>query len=132
MPSIHTLIDTPIAAVHRTAADLVEVRFKPDHKFTVAGIAAILDAREELGKDGPYRVLVVLPEEVDFEMSMITTDHYSGRPVIDHSRAVAWVVWNDSNERFTRLYFTYFPSPVPAEIFYTEAEARVWLEGRKP
>jgi hypothetical protein len=123
-----TLLDTDLALVQRTAPDLVEVRFKPGITLTTSGIQAILDAREQLGSEGPpARILIVLPEVVDFEMSMITTDQYKDRPVKQHSRAVAWVVHNDSNERFTQLYFAYFPSPVPTAVFQREEEARAWL-----
>jgi len=60
-------------------------------------------------------------------MSMITPDHYNGRPVEQYTTAVAWVVRNEHNERFTRLYFAYFQSPVPSAIFMEEEEARAWL-----
>ncbi len=123
-----SLIDTPIATIQRTAADLVEVRFKSGATLTVAGITAILQARQQAADGVPMRVLIVFPQdEVDFEMSMITKDHYAATPVQGFSRAIAWVTQNDHNERFCQLYFAYFPSPVPSAIFSTEAEARQWL-----
>ncbi|MBK6540184.1 MAG: hypothetical protein IPG10_02650 [Flavobacteriales bacterium] len=122
------LIDTLIATVQRTSPDLVEVRFKPGAVLTISGITAVLRAREELGRTASHCALIVFPEEeTDFDMSMITMDHYKGRPVVEFTQAVAWVVRNEHNERFTRLYFAYFPSPVPSAIFMEEAEARAWL-----
>lgn len=123
------IIDTPLATIQRTAPDLVEVRFKPVITLTVAGIGSILEARETLGRSGPHRALIVMSPDMDFEMSMITTDHYAQRPVTQLSTAVAWVTTTPRNEQFTRLYFAYFPSPVPSAIFMREAEARDWLAG---
>ncbi len=122
-------IDTPIATVQHIATDLVEVRLKPQHTLSVAGIGAILKARELLGYGAPSRVLFMFPaEETDFDLNMITTDHYQGRPVEQFTRAIAFVFRNAHNERFGRLYFAYFPSPVPSAMFMEEAEARAWLD----
>lgn len=127
------LIDTLIATVQRTSADLVEVRSKPGTVLTIPRITAVLHAREELGRIGSHCALLVFPEEeTDFDMSMITEDHYGGRPVVEFTEAVAWLVRNEHNERFTRLYFAYFPSPVPSAIFMEEAEARAWLATEHP
>lgn len=126
-----TTIDTPIAVIERSAPDLVEVRFKPGVVLSVSGINALLDARERMAEGVPSRVLIMFPaSEMDFDMAMITTDNYRGRPVEQHSKAVAWVTRNAHNDRFTRLYFAYFPSPVPSAIFGEEAEARAWLEAQ--
>jgi hypothetical protein len=130
-PHIHpamSSLETDLAVITRSGSDLVEVRFKPGITLTKEGIQGILDARENVGRQGPpARILIVLPDVVDFDMGMITTDHYKERPVQQHSRALAWVVHTESNERFTKLYFAYFPSPVPMAVFHTEAEALAWL-----
>ncbi len=129
--SLPSVIDTPIATIQRTADDLVEVRFKPGTTITVAGIAAILSARQQAAAGVPLRVLIVFPEDdMDFEMSMITKDHHSTVPVEQFTRAIAWATNNDHNDRFCQLYFAYFPSTLPSAIFRTEAEARNWLEGK--
>lgn len=129
MTLIGPSIDTPLATIECTRKDLVEVRFKPGIVLSLDGITALLDARERMGGEAPRLVLIVFPpEDVDFHMEMIIKDNYEGRPVQQHSKAVAWVVRSAHNERFTRLYFNYFPSPVPAAIFLEEAEARTWLE----
>lgn len=123
-----SLIDTPVATVQLATPDLVEVRFKLGAVLTLAGIAAIVHAREEIGRTAPHRAMIVFPpEEMDFDMPMITTDHYHGRPVVEFTKAVAWVTRNEHNERFCKLYFAYFPSPVPSAIFMEEEQARAWL-----
>lgn len=124
-------IDTPIATVERTAADLVEVRMKPGSTLSVGGIAAILQARRQLADGQRMRVLFVFAnEDTDFDMAMITADHYGSTKAEHFTRAVAWVAHNGHNERFCELYFAYFPSPVPSAIFMTEGEGMKWLEGK--
>lgn len=121
-------IDTPIARVQRTADDVTEVRLRSGCTLTVPGIAAILAARQQVAAGVPQRVLFVFPaEEVDFDMTMITKDHYASVPAREFTKAVAWAMGNPHNERFCQLYFAYFPSPVPSAIFLSEEEARTWL-----
>lgn len=122
-------IETAVATVIRAADDLVEVRIKPRAVLSVQGIAEILMARKQLAAGTPMRVLFLFPDDdCDFDLSMITTDHYSGIAVEEFTRAVAWATNSAHNDRFCRLYFAYFPSPLPSAIFETEAEARAWLE----
>lgn len=122
-------IDTAVATVHHTAPDRVEVRFKPGCTLTVAGITDIIRIREELGRTAPHKALIVFAnEETEFDMAMITKDHYSGVPAEQFTQAVAWATRNEHNARFARLYFAYFPSPVPSAIFMDEEEARGWLD----
>ena len=129
MTAMTATIDTPIAIVPGIAPNLVEVRLKPGKALTVSGIAAILAARWSLGRERPSCVRFMFPEEeTDFDLCMITTDHRSGRPVKEFTHAMAWVLRNVHNERFARLYFAYFPSPVPNAIFLKEAEVRAWLD----
>ncbi len=118
--------DTPLAVVSYTAADRVEVRFKPDLTFTVEGIQQMMVARQELGGNGPHKALIVMPEHVDFDLAMITTDHYKFVPQ-PNTLAVAWVVRTERNATFTRMYLAYFPPPFPSEVFLAEDEARAWL-----
>ena len=129
--SVPSRIDTPIATILRTAEDMVEVRFKPGATLTVSGITAILNARQQAAAGQPMRALIVFPDDdMEFDMSMITRDHYSFVKVEQFTRAVAWAAITDHNRRFCELYFAYFPSPVPSAIFDREEEARGWLEGK--
>ena len=121
------IIDTPIATVQRTGAGMVEVRFKAGSVLHSAGIEPILRMRDQLGREGPARVLIVMPEDMDFSLDMLTTDHYAGHPVQAHSRAVAWVVPGEVIGHMTRKYFDHYPPPVPTAIFNNEAEALDWL-----
>lgn len=128
MTTAHSRIDTSIASVERDSEGLIEVRIRSGVTLTVAGIAEVLQARQRLADGRPRLALIAFPsEEVDFELSMITSDHYSTLPVDQFTRAVAWVTGNARNDQFCRLYFAYFPSPVPSAIFEDEASARSWL-----
>ena len=105
----------------------MEVLFKPGIPFTVEGIQTMLQVRQELGSSGKHRVLIVMSEYVEFDKPMITTDHYTVIPQ-PNTEAVAWVVRNERNATFTRLYVSYWPSPFTTEVFLSEEEARAWLE----
>jgi len=128
MDTSNTYSGSPIATVQRTAPDLVEVRFHEGALWSSAAIIHILEQRGALGLEKPNKVLVLLPELLDFELVTMTTDHYEGKGLEEHCLAEAWVVRNAFNEKLARLYFSYFPSPVPMRIFFEEAEARAWLQ----
>jgi hypothetical protein len=120
-------VDTPLAVVRRTAPDRVEVHFKEGRTFTVEGIRRMMEVRQQMGEAGAHSALIVMPEVVDFDLPMITTDHYSAVPQ-PNTLAVAWVTQNERNATFTRLYLAYFPPPFPSAVFLEEAEARQWLD----
>ncbi|HMC97704.1 MAG TPA: hypothetical protein VKG92_08630 [Flavobacteriales bacterium] len=119
--------ETSLATIRYTAVDRVEVRFKPGQTLTVAGLAEIMTIRQRLGATGKHRLIVFMCEEMDFDLAMITTDHYAVHPQ-SNTEAVAWVTLNDRNEQFTRMYLSYWPSPFPSAVFRGEEEARAWLE----
>jgi hypothetical protein len=119
--------DTPLAVVKQPAPERVEVHFKPGITLSVEGITSLLEARRSLGQGGPHRVLILFPdEEVDFQMRMIITDHYEQIPQ-PNTEAVAWVARTTWNERFIRMYLSYWPPPFPSQVFMEEVEARGWL-----
>jgi hypothetical protein len=125
-------IDTRLARVIRTAPDRVEVRFKEGIKLDTAGIAEILDMRSRMGAEAPHHVMIVIPEDVDFEMAMMTRDHYEGRDVKDHTMAVAWVAQGSLQNQLTSLYLSYHPSPFRTAVFTNEADALSWLDAPLP
>jgi len=130
MSTEHKPIHTVIATVHRTAPDLVEVRCNEEAIWTMAAIAELMQARATAAQGVPVKILVVLPEVVDFEMNTMLTEHYPEGTDQAKCLAEAWAVRNAFNEKLARLYFGYFPSPVPFSISMTEQEARAWLEQR--
>jgi hypothetical protein len=121
-------MDTRLARIVRTAPDRVVVRFKEGCKLDCAGIAEILDLRHRLGADAPHKVMIVMPGDVDFEMAMMTRDHYQGRDVKDHTIAVAWVAQTSLPHQMTSLYLSYYPSPFLTAVFTNETDALRWLD----
>lgn len=123
-------IEVALATVVRTGPDRIDVRCHEGVKWTSAGIAEVMSARRAVAGGVPQRVLVVMPAELDFELSTMTTVHYEPADLITHCCAESWAVLSTFNARLFEVYFSYFPSPVPCAYFLTEAEALAWLEGR--
>ncbi|HRO99779.1 MAG TPA: hypothetical protein PLN54_10130 [Flavobacteriales bacterium] len=121
-------IDVALATVVRTGPDRIDVRCHDGVKWTNAGIAEVMSARRAVAGGAPQRVLVVMPAELDFELSTMTTAHYDPADLATHCRAEAWAVLSTFNARLFEVYFSYFTSPVPCAFFITESEALAWLE----
>ena len=122
-----TEVETPLALVRLTRPGWMEVHFKPGLTFTVEGVQQMMRARQLLGNAGRHRALMLLPDYVDFDLDMFTTDHHQVVPQ-PHTEAMAWVVLSERNKRFAEMYLAYFPPPFPSRVFLTEAEGRAWLE----
>ena len=123
-------IDTRLARVIRTAPDRVEVRFKEGCKLDTAGISEILELRRKLGEQAPLKVMGVFPEDVDFEMDMLTKDHYAAHGTKDYTTAVAWVAQGSLQNQMTSLYLSYHPSPFRSAVLTNEADAQRWLDAQ--
>lgn len=121
------LIETRLATLERTSDDIVEVRFKPGVKLDPAGIMEVLRERKRFCTPGGHHVLAVFPPESDFEMGVMTTDHYLESGIRDCTRTLALAANGAMNERMASLYFAYFPQPFDARVFMEESEARTWL-----
>lgn len=119
-------LETPLAFVGYTSPTLIEVHFKPDVTLSMDGITALMEARRTLGDRRVHCALLIFPKELDFDIPVITTNHHERIPQ-PNTRAVAWVVHNERNEQFTRMYLTYWAPPFPARTFLEEEEARAWL-----
>ncbi len=119
--------DTPIATVAFTAPDRVEVRFKLGVRLTAANVAAMMKVRQELGADGKHRVLMFLPDLLDFSVDMLRTDHYANVPQ-PNTEAVAWLAKNEGDAAITRTVISRSKIEFPWKVFLDEAEARAWLE----
>jgi hypothetical protein len=123
--------DTPIATVVYTAPDRVEVHFKSGVRFTAENVAAMMKVRAELGMEGKHRVLMILPELIDFSADLVRTDHYAKVPQ-PNTEAVAWVAQNKGDEAITQVVIGRSNLDFPWKVFLDEAEARAWLEEVQP
>jgi len=126
---MNELIETRQATLEKTADNVVEVRYKPGQILDPAGLSDVLNERERLcGGNGSQAVLAVIPPDADFQMVLMTTDHYKGRPVVDCTRFLAISASSVMHERMASLYFAYFPQKFHTAIFSDEAAAREWLK----
>jgi hypothetical protein len=123
--------DTSIATVVYTAPDRVEVRFKSGIRFTAENVAAMMKVRQELGMEGKHRVLMLLPELLDFSADLVRVDHYASVPQ-PNTEAGAWVARNQGDLLITEVVIGRSKVDFPWKVFTDEAEARRWLEEVQP
>lgn len=121
------MIETRIATVERKGPDLLEVRYKPDVKLDLKSMEEVLAERKRLCPEGPRDVMAVFPPDVDFDMSVMTTDHYRDKGLEKCTRSLAIVANSAVNERFAGLYFAYFPQAFTTKVFSEEGDAMEWL-----
>ncbi|MEZ4739854.1 MAG: hypothetical protein R2818_11010 [Flavobacteriales bacterium] len=126
------IIHTEAADIERKPDGNVEIRFLKESKITLSAIKEILDARVKLGGLGEYAVLVTLPEDIDFDINVLTNDHYQDRDLHKCTYAVAWEAESKMNEQLVEIFYRYFPQPFPVKVFRTEQEARDWLDTMHP
>lgn len=125
---MNDLIETRLATIERVGTELLEVRFKPDQHVDRAGIDEILEERKRLCPEGTRNILTIIPGEPDFDLDVVTTDHYSGRELENCTRALAIAASSTINERMAGLFFAYFPQAFATKVFSGEEEARRWLQ----
>jgi hypothetical protein len=116
-----------LATLERKEGDLLEVRFKPGIKLDVPGLEEIIAERQRLCPDGALRVLTVFAPETDFDMAVMTLDHYRNKGLEPCTQAVAMAAGSDMNARMASIYFSYYPQKFPLRVFVQEADARKWL-----
>ncbi len=125
------LIETRQATLERTTAETVEVRFKPGLVLDKSGLDEILVERERIcSNTGKHAVLAIFPNDADFDLAVMTQDHYSGRKIVACTRFLAVAANSLMHERMASLYFAYFPQTFTTRIFVEEAEARTWLSAQ--
>jgi len=121
-------LDTTLALVRMVNHDLVEVRCHNRRTWTNDALNELIAARARLAAGKRVKALVVMPEEIDFELSSFLSEHYDPAIMPTFCRVEAWAVLNTYNHELLTIYFRHFPNPVPCGIFMTEAEASTWLQ----
>lgn len=124
---ITTPIETEAAILNASADGGLEIHFKGHVKLTVKNVQEVLDTRHRICGNTRYRVLVTLPEDIDFAPNVLTYDHYQHRDMHLCTYAVAWEAGSDLNEKLLEIFYRYFPQPFPVKAFRTQDEARGWL-----
>jgi len=128
----HQLIETRTAILERVSEGLIELRFKPDVKLDVTGMAEIVHAKRTLCGRQEIDVLAILPPELDFELNVLSMDHHAAHGGCGNAHRLAFAAQSSFNERLTNIYFRYHPRQHPTGIFLTEADARKWLATKLP
>lgn len=116
--------------VHMVNDDLMEVRCHNGRTWTTGSLAQLIAARVELAGGRRVKALVVMPEEIDFELSSFLSEHYDPATMPTFCRVESWAVQTAYNHELLKIYFRHYPNPVPCGIFMTEEEAREWLLGQ--
>lgn len=121
------LIETSQAVLERTGVRMVEVRFKPDVKLDAAGLGEVVLAKQALCATAEADILLVLPPELDFELSALSLDHHALHGGCGRSKRLAVAASSAFNERLASIYFRYHPRPEETAVFQHEEDARRWL-----
>lgn len=126
------LIETRLATLERAANEVVEVRVKPDVKLDAAGVGEIVRAKRDLCASKASDILMVLPAEVDFDLSVLAVDHHALNGGCGLARRLAFTATSPFNERLARIYFRYHPRDGETAVFLEESDARAWLTQGMP
>ena len=121
-------VDTALALVRMRDPDVMEILCHEGRTWTTASLAELIAARVQMAAGRRVKALVVMPEELDFELSSFMSEHYDPSTMPGFCRVEAWAVRNAYNKELLTIYFRHYPNPVPCGIFMTEEEARAWLE----
>lgn len=110
----------------------IEQRFREGVKLDRAGFEENRAARHLLADKDTYVMLSTLPEDIDFELSVLGTDHFGAAEEIEGLSALAVVAHGQLTKGVTAIFFKYFPPQFPAQVFNNEADARAWLMEQRP
>ena len=123
-------IETNSAVVERINPDLVICTYKPGVKVDADAVRENLLARKQFPGREAYVVIGIFPEDVDFDMSLLDTDHYKATSVDDVTRLLAIVAEGSLFERIAQLYFAYHPTNFTSRVFRRVADAMNWADER--
>jgi hypothetical protein len=121
-------IETPLATLRRTAPGWIEVQLRSGVCVDVDGLARIMYARKKLAQGRPAAVLAEIPNDVDFEVSVMLTDHHLHMDVAAFTGAMAFVYPGTLFNRLVQVYCRFRPPPFPYRFFKDRAKAEEWLK----
>lgn len=118
---------TTIATLLRARPDLLEIRYDPGCVFTNEHVAEVQELRRRMMGDRMYGTLTIIPEDVDFELDTMRTDHAAEDRPLGRIVATAVVAKASIIERLTIVYFKYHPQLQRILVTNNETEARSWM-----
>jgi len=120
--------DTRIATLVRVSNELLEIRYKPGTVFITEDVAEVQSMRRAIMGSAPYATLTIIPEDTDFSMESMRTDHAGADRSESQIIATAIVAKSTLIERLTNVYLNFFPQLQRMLVTDNEAEARAWME----
>ncbi len=124
------ITDIGPATLERIRPDLVIVRFKPGTTAAPESFQISVEARRAHYADTPHDVILVAPDDVDFDPKVLGGNHYKGSGAEDFTLSLALVSRNPTLTNILELYYALHPAPFPVKFFTAENEARSWVDGR--
>lgn len=132
MPVQPRSIPTRLAIMSLVEPGFIEQRFREGVKLDREGFEENRVARHTLAGETTYVMLSTLPEDIDFELNVLGTDHFGAAEEIEGLSALAVVAHGQLTQGVTAIFFKYFPPQFPARIFNNEVDARAWLMEQRP
>jgi hypothetical protein len=123
-------IDFGPADMLQERPNLVVIRFKEGSVASPAIFTASIEARRTHFGDRPHGVLILAPDDSDFEPSFIGKDQYKDQGVEDFTLALAFVCRNPTVMNIVEMYHARHPTPFPSGLFREEKEARAWMDAQ--
>lgn len=123
-------IETNSVVMERVGPDLVVCRYKTGVRVNAAVLQENLMARKLFAGPEPFGVIGILPEDLDFDTSLVGSDVYAGGIVDRETHALALVVEGDLLEKLAALYLKYHPTKFPCQVFARYADAVKWVGER--
>lgn len=121
-------IDIGPATLEGVRPDLVIVRFKPGSIANPSAFSTSMVARKEHFGTARHVVVLVAPDDADFDPSILKKDQYQGQAVGDYTLALAFVSKDPTPTNILELYYALHPAPFPVKFFTSVEEAMPWAE----
>jgi hypothetical protein len=106
--------------------DLLVMRITPGTHVNNNVVNEGFDVVNNAHLPGPLGVVLVLPDDLDFDAQVISTDHRRRLSPRQHVRALAIVATSMMTGTMVDLHFAYYPSGSAVRCFRDLDEAIAW------
>lgn len=119
--------DLGSAVVEMPNPGLVVVRYAPGAIISAALIRELIGVRRRMVGRTPHVVIGIFPENLEFDMSLLQSDHYASPEEMEGLMAMAVVAEGAVVHPIAKLYFAYFPTRFKSRVFSLEREGMAWI-----
>jgi hypothetical protein len=120
--------ESRVARVEYDGLGIVRLRFHAGTRLDAAAFIELQQARERLTHGARHAVIALVPDDFDFDISVMYNDHYDGNAAAAFTAAMAVVTNDSSHQRILAVYCNYFPPPFPVQAFGDETDAAAWAQ----